>query len=30
VVKVFKVISEDELAGKLPRPPAYPASSNSL
>lgn len=26
VVKVFKVISEAELAGKLPSPPAYPAS----
>jgi osmotically-inducible protein OsmY len=30
VVKVFKVISEDELASKLPRPPAYPASGSSL
>lgn len=29
VVKVFKLISEDELAGKLPRPPAYPAPSNA-
>jgi osmotically-inducible protein OsmY len=26
VVKVMQVISEDELAGKLPRPPAYPPS----
>jgi osmotically-inducible protein OsmY len=29
VVKVMQVISEDELAGKLPRPPAYPPSGVS-